>query len=239
VIVQNVQPDLVSGDQTIVSVGAIEAVRVSAEVAPQITFRILGLASGTNTCGVTTSVTTTPAQVPLGELIIDTFRTAAQRMVISSNARSGYAVTAIANDQMSRPGVTCAGDPDTTANPDCIQDARGDDTLMSATKADDWASTNTKGFAFTVGTPSGTLVLNRASLPFSYDVNIDECTGGGNDCYRQFADSEGAESPQTIFFNTSVADQQSVDVCYKAAVSATQAAELYENYITYRATATF
>ena len=239
ILVQNLEMNLSDGDQTTVSVGAIEAVKVSAEVPPQITFRILGLASGTSACGLSTNVTTTPVQVPFGELIIDQARNAAQRMVVSTNARSGYAVTAVQNDQLSRPGVTCTGDPSTNMNPDCIQDSRGDSALMSHTKADDWALNATKGFGFTLATPSGTLSENSARLEFSYDVNIDECAGGGNDCYRHFSDAEAAQDPTTLFSGSTISDSHTVDVCYKALVSATQAAELYENYVTYRATATF
>ncbi len=56
---------------------------------------------------------------------------------------------------------------------------------------------------------------------------------------KQFADLAASEVPQSIFTNTTVAEGDNVDVCYRLAPAATNAAGDYENYITYTASATF
>ena len=45
-----------TADATTVSIGVVEAVRVTATVAPQITFQISGVSNGTSVCGATTDV---------------------------------------------------------------------------------------------------------------------------------------------------------------------------------------
>jgi len=236
VIVQQLDTNDNVQDQTAVSIGVIEAVRVTASVAPQITFKIEGVAKGTTACGDTTDVNTTALAVPLGELSINEFTTAAQKLTVATNAVDGYVVTGLENDQLGRGTATCTGDGTSDAN--CIPDAAGDDTpstYMTHTNADDWSNTATKGFGYTLenGTndPAG-------SVAFEYSSTTDDCDGG-NDCYRQFADNEAGESPVTLFSSSTVADNENVNVCYKAVISATQPAGEYSNYIIYTATATF
>ena len=57
-------------DQTTTKIGVIDAVKVSASVAPQITFTIEGLNSNTPVCDINTDVTTTPLSIPFSELTI-------------------------------------------------------------------------------------------------------------------------------------------------------------------------
>lgn len=236
IIVQQLDSGGTVQDYSTVSVGVIEAVKVSAEVAPQVTFSIAGIAAAQTPCGFTTSVTTTAADVPFGELSLNTFRHAAQKLSVSTNADDGYAVTAIANDQMGLGGNTCTGDAVIGSNTTCIQDARGDGATMSHTAEDDWNVNTNPGFAFTLSSATGSPVL-----PFIYSQNSGGCTatGGGNDCFRQYADNEASEAPQTIMSYTDVTDTQEANVCYAVAVGATQTAGTYENYITYRATGLF
>ncbi len=233
VIVQHINSSDAVQDQTTVSIGVVEAVRVTAEVAPQITFKIEGVASGATACGVTTDVTTTATAVPLGELSISSFVDAAQKLTVSTNAANGYAVTAVESDQLSRGGTTCTGDGTTDAN--CIPDSAGDDGAMTHTNPDDWSLTTTKGFGYSIEN-STTSPAN--SVAFEYSGTTGSCDGG-NDCYRQFADSQDSQSPVTLFSSSTVADSENINVCYKAVISATQSAGNYENYITYTATATF
>lgn len=232
IIIQNLDASDNVIDSTTVSVGVVEAVRVTAYVAPQLTFTISGIAASTSVCGAATSVATTATVVPLGELGISNFVTAAQNLLVSTNATNGYAVTAIANDQLGKDGQPCVGDP--TANANCIPDSPGDDAAMTNANADDWSNTATKGFAYTLENDDAT------SIEFEYDSTVDSCAGGG-DCYRQFADNEmqPAQPPRRLFYSSGVADSQDADVCYKAIISATQPAGFYENYVTYTATATF
>lgn len=236
IIVQHIDSSFVTQDTTSVAVGVVEAVKVTASVAPQINFRIIGVNSGASACGLTTSVTTTATSVPLGELSIASFVNAAQTLTVSTNATAGYAVTALANDQLGKDGNTCTGDP--TTNADCIPDSRGNDgTSMSHTNEEDWDDPTDKGFAFSIQpNPTTTPALTPA---FSYDAGTGNCDGVSDACYRQFADSEDSQTAQTIFSNNDVADNANALVCYKAIISNTQAAGDYENYITYTATATF
>jgi hypothetical protein len=226
-------------DSTTVSVGVIEAVKVTAEVAPQITFSIAAVTAATDVCGITNDavrVTTTATTVPFGELALNTFRYAAQRLSVSTNANYGYAVTAIENDQMGLGGAACTGDAVIGTNTSCIQDSRGDGATMSHTAEDDWNLTANDGFAYTLASATGSPVL-----PFLYSQDTGGCTatGGTGDCYRQFADAENSQTAQTIMSYTDVTNTQAADVCYAINVGATQTAGTYENYLTYTATGTF
>jgi hypothetical protein len=233
-IIQHLDSTDAVADFSTVAIGVVEAVRITAEVAPQITFRILGLNSGTSACGFSTSVTTTPSSVPFGYLSIDGFTYAAQGLAVSTNASNGYVVTAIANDQLGRNGGTCLGD---NTGVECIPDSVGNTSNMSHTYSAEWSQTAVKGFAFSLHD-----VNTSGTTPaFQYTSNgVNACTGAGT-CFRQFADDENAitESPQEIMTHTSVADNHNLYVCYKAIISALQAAGTYSNYVTYTATATF
>lgn len=228
IVVQHLDSSYTTVDSTTVAIGVIEAVRVTASVAPQITFSIAGVSSGATSCGVTTDVTTTATAVPLGELSIASFTDAAQTLTVSTNATNGYAVTALGSDQLGLDGVTCTGDS-TASN--CIPDSVGDNTAMSHTAADEWNTTAVKGFGYSIDND------DAASAVFEYSTVADNCTG--TYCSKQFADSEDSQVPQQIFSSSTVADSENVDVCYRAVISNTQAAGFYENYVTYTATATF
>ncbi len=228
VIVQHINSSFAVTDVTTAAVGVIEAVRITATVAPQISFSIAGVNSGVSTCGITTGVTTTAAIVPFGDLSISAFTHAAQTLTVSTNATNGYTVTAIENDQLGLNGGTCTGD-NTGSN--CIRDAAGDTALMSHTTSDEWTNVATKGFGYTIHN------ADAATVPFQYNTAIGNCTG--TYCARQFADAENSQVAQSLFSSTTVADTQNVNVCYKAIIPSTQAAGSYENYVTYTATATF
>lgn len=232
VIVQHIDSSFATQDTTTAAVGVIEAVRVTASVAPQISFTIGGVASGNSTyCNLTTDVTTTAAAVPFGELSISSFTEAAQSLTVSTNASNGYAVTAVENDQLGLDGAACSGD---NTGADCIPDSVGDGSNMSHTAPEEWSSTSVKGFAFTLDENAASAL----SPSFEFDTNSGNCDGTG-DCFRQFADAENSQAAQTIFSATSTADSQAIYLCYRAIVSSTQSAGNYENYITYTATATF
>jgi hypothetical protein len=218
-------------DQTTTAVALIEAVRITASVAPSIELQLLGVSSSTPACGETTSETTTPTEVPLGELSIQNFTTAAQQLKVSTNAQNGYVVTAIAEDQLRRQHVAkCTGNGSAVSG--CIPDSAGDGSGMTKDLSDGWSSTDTKGFAYTldyVGHASGT----APTMEFKYNQS-------GSNQYRQFADEEDGESPVTLFSSDTVADSHLVNICYKAIIGATQeAGEDYATNVTYRATATF
>ncbi|MBP7774527.1 hypothetical protein KA078_01925 [Candidatus Woesebacteria bacterium] len=247
IIIQHLDSNFISVDQTTVAIGVIEAVKVTASVAPQITFKIIGVNSGSDVCGLSTSVSTSAALVPFGDLLISSFTQAAQAFSISTNASAGYSVTALENDQMGRNGATCTG---ATASTDCIPDTPGDATNITAAVAGLWTSTNTKGFGFTLDNKNAVANL---TLPFQHDTNTTvggqytctgnsatACTGGQLcHCFRSFADAENSGTAQVIGSATIPVDNHNFYLCYRGVISTTQAAGYYENYVTYIATATF
>lgn len=238
VIVQNLDSTYSLVDQTAIQVGVIESVRVSATVAPQITFKIAGLTSaeiqsGTGACGVDgggTYVTTTPTQVPFGEVSISSFTYAGQSLEVSTNAVGGYVVTAQQNDNLGKNGRVCA---DGAFPTDCIPDTTGNGANITYGAKGRWDSTTYKGFGYGLYKISGT-----GTAAFQR-TDTDANCAAGTFCARQFADLENSEPAQSIFSSSTVADAENVDVCYKIAVSNTQPAGDYENHIIYTATSTF
>lgn len=228
VIVQNLDYAYSMVDQTSLQIGVIEQVRVSATVAPQITFKIAGIPSGalgSVACGTTTDVTTTSTTVPFGQVSITSFMHAAQSLEVSTNAIGGYVVTAQQNYPLSMIGTAAT-----------IADATGNGANITYSAKGRWDSTTYKGFGYGlkyIGKVSGT-----GSAAFQHTDTDANCTGG-TFCAKHFADLSNSEPTQTIFSSSGVADSENVDVCYKIVISNTQAAGDYENNITYTATSTF
>ncbi|MBU2542947.1 hypothetical protein KJ707_00040 [Patescibacteria group bacterium] len=237
IIVQHLNSSLVVQDTTTVGIGVIEAVKVTASVPAQITFKIIGVAKATTACGVSTNVMTTAATVPFGDVPLDVFTNAAQTLTVSTNAVNGYSVTTIANDQLGRNGGACAGDPTATGNTSCIPDSRGDNTTMSHTAFDKWDANATKGFAYSLF-DSDNSINNGSAEAFNYNIGSGSCTGASY-CAKQFADTEGSQVAQQIFGSNTVADNENLFVCYRVIPATVTAAGNYENFITYTATATF
>jgi len=228
VIVRHLQANAGSADtvidQTSVTVGNIEAVRVTATIPPQITFAVLGVTTSTSVCGITTDVSTTATTIPFGEVSISSFIEAAQGLTVSTNATGGFAVTITANDQMGKSGAACAGDP--PSGTACIPDSNV--ASMTHTTSQDWTSTTNKGLAYSLHdtntTTTEAFAFNESSRTFSA---------------KHLPDTENSQVAQTIFSSTAPADNQNVNVCYRIIVSSTTEAGDYENLVTYRATATF
>lgn len=231
VIVRNTDSTDTTVDSTATSIGLIEAVRVTATIAPQLTFQIIGIDAAETACGVTTHVDTTPISVPFGELSIDAFTNAAQNLKVSTNAAGGYVVTAKENNQLGKyaGGATCPGD--STTDSDCIQDSRGDTTTMTHLVEDEFNNVLSKGFAYSLEN----VTPNRAA--FSYGDSTGGCVGAF--CARQFADADDSQAPVPIFSSLAVADGENINVCYRIIPSVTTEAGDYINYVTYTATATF
>lgn len=195
-------------------VAVIEPVRVTATVDPSITFKIEGTSAGSH-CSLTTDVATTATAVPFGTLALNTFKSGAQQLTVSTNAVTGYAVTAIENNAMSNLAVS----------PTYIQDTTCDSgTPCTHTASGAWATaTGNSGMGYTVAVVSGTTPTIAPTAP----------------AYQHFPNSGASEAPFQIMSNTTTSDTHVVDVCYKIAVGATQAAGNYENQVTYTATASF
>lgn len=226
IIVQQLRSDNSVADSTTVSIGVVEAVRVTANVSPQISFQIAGLSSGTSACGVSTGVTTTATLVPLGELSVGTFTNAAQNLTVSTNAPGGFSVTAQENDQLGRGGAVCLGDNTGTS---CIRDSVGNGGTMTETTSAEWTNASTApGFGYSLQD-----VGNNTTELFSYNESSRTFSA------KQFADTENSQSAVEIFKSTAPATNENVYVCYRATIPATQEAGNYENYLTYTATSKF
>lgn len=204
-------------DATSTRVAHIESVRVTATVDPTISFSIAGIASGATRCGVSTDVTTTATSVPFGGMALNTFKTLAQDLTVSTNASGGYVVTAQENDQLGLGGATTPAIPDTTC----------DGGTCTESTAVEWNTATNNGFGYSLEN------VDAASIAFEYD------TSGDTFRSKQFADIAGSETAQTLFSSTTVANAENAYVCYRLSVGATQAAGDYENQITYTATGTF
>lgn len=207
-------------DQTNGQIALIEAVRVTATVDPTITFTIAGVTADTGTyCGVTrtvASVDTTAYSVPFGSLSLNTFTDAVQNLTVSTNANYGYVVTAAEDDELGKDGATTPFIPDTTCD-------TGPCTISSE---QDWATASNNGFGYSLQN------VDAASISFEYNDS-------GTFLSRPFANLADNETPQTLFYSSTVADSENAYVCYRISVGATQAAGDYENIIIYRATASF
>jgi hypothetical protein len=214
-------------DQTTGRIGVIEAVRVTATVNPTISLTIAGVAAAQTRCGVSTSVDTStgvnaPLAVPFGSLTnLNTFYNAAHQISVSTNAANGYTVTTSESAPMSLNGLGVIN----------LQDALGNGGTMSESASSEWTTTTANGFGFSLQNNGA------AATSFLYTTASGNCTG--TFCARQFANIAGAETPQTIFSSTTVANAESVYVCYRINVGATQAAGNYENQIVYTATGSF
>jgi hypothetical protein len=204
-------------DSTSVKIALIESVRVTATVDPTITFTVAGVNSSTSTCGITTDVTSTATTVPFGTLALNTFKEAAHTLTVSTNAASGYSVTAVENDQLGKDGGTTPNIVDTPCDSGpCTQSAE-----------QEWSTATNNGFGYSLDND------DAAAIAFQHD------TGGGTFKSRQFADAANSEAAVELFSSTTVANSQNINICYRISVGATQAAGDYENNITYTATATF
>lgn len=236
IILQQLDSNLDVIDTTTVGIGVIEAVKVTAAVPAQITFKVLGVAKGTTACGVATNVETTATAVPFGSIPLDVFTNAAQTLTVSTNAANGYSVTAIENDQLGLDGATCTGDPTAATNSNCIPDSIGDNATMTHAVTDEWNTASTKGFAYSLQDVNNS-ISNGSHEAFNYNDTAGTCSGSF--CAKQFADAENGQAAQEIFGSDTVADNENLYACYRIIPAATTAAGNYENYITYTATATF
>lgn len=94
--------DLASGstDTGDTLVAIVNTVTVSASVVTVFNFTVLGVNTGLNVNGDTTTATTTSTAIPFGVLVADTAETAAQDLQVSTNAANGFVVTVQTDQQL-------------------------------------------------------------------------------------------------------------------------------------------
>jgi hypothetical protein len=202
----------VVNDSTLGKIYVIESVRVTATVAPTLTFMITGVAGSTSVCGQTTDVATDQNAVPLGSITSSAFRNAAQILSVSTNAVGGYAVTASESAALTMLDTPANTIPDTTCGGACTASTIGL-----------WTNTANKGFGYALDNKKGSPVAAGNLY-----------NNGGAYMARPFG-----RTAESIMDNTAVVDLDQAYVCYRAIVSGTQAAGDYENYVTYIATGRF
>lgn len=212
-------------DSTTGRLAVNEAVRVTATVAPTITFSIQGVASAQTRCGVATNVDTStgtnaPLAVPFGTLSLNTFSNAAHLLTVSTNAANGYAVTAVENDQLGKDGGTTPFIADTTC----------DTGTCTNTTSAEWNTATNNGFGYAIQ-------LGTAATASATYAGYNELTRTFS--ALQFPATIESEAPQQIMGDSTIANAETAWICYRISVGATQAAGNYENQITYTATATF
>jgi len=229
-------------DSAIVEAAPVEAVLVSATVNPTLTFQIAGLTGGTQTyCGSKTYVATTANSVPWGSQTPGGgFVYAAQQLTVSTNANSGYVVTAQENDQMGRAGTNgvanvCTGTTPTggtdyifTGTNYCIRDTICTVSACSESTSGDWTSASNYGLGYTEATQTGTI-----PAPFYYNELVRTLSA------KEFADIQGGKSAQTVMTTTAPVSGDSIYICYILSLPGIQPAGYYYNYVQYTATATF
>ncbi|MFH2085860.1 MAG: hypothetical protein ABII21_03705 [bacterium] len=223
VIIKNYDNNDLVVDQSTAQIALIESVRVTATVDPTIGFSITGVDTGTTTCGATPDIDTTtgtnaPLAVPFGTMVLNTFKDASHKLTVSTNAASGYVVTAAENDQLSKDGLGVTTIPDT--------DCDGEDCTISSDT--EWVTSTDNGFGYSLDN------VDAAYINFEWD----DTTPTTGFSARPFA-VLGTDTPTTLFYSDTVANAEDIYVCYRLGVGATQASGDYENQITYTATGTF
>lgn len=121
-------------DSTSVKVATIESVSVTATIAPTLSFTIAGIASSQSVAGQTTTAAATATTVPFGTITAGTPAYVGQTLTISTNADTGYTVTAYQDAALRKSNGTTI-------------------TSFSTTPAE---QNGNNGFGFTLATASGT-----------------------------------------------------------------------------------
>lgn len=204
-------------------VATIEGVSVTASVAESMTFTIAAGAACAGDTGTPTGITATATTVPFGTISPDTFKAGCQDLTLSTNASSGYIITA-------QEGTS-------------LKDASTSQ-IISDTTCDTAACTESTGAAWATAT------ANQGLGYWCENITGTPCAAAGDTTaeHRQFAclgvDADcnpgtGAETAQTVMTGVSPVSANKGRVHYKLSVSSTQAAGSYANTITYIATGTF
>jgi len=209
-------------DETKVKIAIVESVRVTASIDPTLTFAIAAVSLGTTSCGEPADVSSTATTIPFGTLTLDTFKNIAQTLTVSTNADSGYSVTAVENDQLGKDGNTSPN----------IADTPGDNSAATHNTSDEWVTnTNVYGFGYSLEND------DASTIAFEYTTSTGNCSGVF--CSRQFADANNSEAVVELFSSATTADSENANVCYRININSDQEAGDYQNNITYTATATF
>jgi len=210
-------------------IGFANAVKMTVQVLPQLTFSLAGVAKETSTCGIgtyETGVTTDGLSVPFGTITNTSFVDAAQVMTITTNAADGYVVSAVATDQLGLDGQTCAN----FTSDFCIPFASAYNTNLV------WDDPLTeKGFGYTmqIDTANSDTYLN-GGVP-----NVTTVFNSTGNVWRGFPNDQFGENPLQIITNARSTQKDTINICYRIVSSATNVPGDYRANVIYTITASF
>lgn len=196
-------------------------VQVTATIQPQITMILSGLPANNTYCGALSQQTTTGFIADFGVVNNTNFTNVAQKLDVVTNARDGYTVSVIEDDQMSFGNGAHRCPAASNNDPLCISNAQVNN--MSSTNEVPWTTPNQgQGLAFTL------------ENNFGNDTVFDYTTG-----YRHFADAEDGDAAVVILDAAADVVQSSNNICYRLVGMNYNQNGFYSNQITYTLTLKF
>lgn len=164
----------------------------------------------------------TASIVAYGTLALtNTFYHGCNDLTISTNAGSGYGVTAHETTSLLE-----------TVNSKTIDDSEGDSGSMSETTTSTWATAdNHPGFGYACGNVSG----NDCSMTATSWYRQFACVGTAAQCDPD----DGGETAQKVMENSGAVNSAQARIEYKLTIDGTQEAGAYSNTIVYIATPTY
>ena len=216
-------------DSAFTKVATIESIQVIGTVEPSLTFTISGINNGTNintisgSCGsITTNsgISSSATSVNFGILNNGTTSTVAQQLQVSTNAASGYVITATSSGQFKN-----------TASGIAIPDANGGNGLT--------ANDTPAPAVITAGTPAFGIHACGARS----NINTDQWINAGTITTAKF--SNPWNTGTNAFYNSIASytggpvTTDNTAILYGATISGTTPAGIYLTTLTYVATATF
>jgi hypothetical protein len=216
-------------DTGFTKVATIESVQVIGTVEPSLTFTISGISNGSNintissSCGsITTNsgISSTATSVNFGILNNGTVSTVAQQLQVSTNAATGYVITATSSGQFKNPASGVA-----------IPDANGGSGLTG----NDTPAPNT----ITAGTPAFGIHACGARS----NINTDQWVNAGTISTAKFSNpwntGSNAYYATIASYTGGPVTTDSTAILYGATISGITPAGVYLTALTYVATATF
>jgi hypothetical protein len=199
-------------------------VQMLAQISPILTLELDGINAGVTACGNTNQRSTAGNLANFGVVDELNFTDIVQKLSVTTNARNGYVLTAIANDQMKKNGNPLCGSGG-VGDSLCIPNAQV--AGMTTTVAQAWSGTNEYGLGYTLENLISDDPSTNGDAVFAFTTG-----------YRHFADTQEGESPVPILQTTTGKESENY-VCYRLKSTPTNQPGIYTNEITYTLTANF
>lgn len=214
-------------------IATIDSVQVQATVEPTITFTISGIPNGTNinsngtwgvsSCGsysTNSGIDATATSVNLGILANGYVSFAAQQLSVSTNAATGYAITATSSGQLKNPATGAI-----------ILDANGGTGLT--------ADNTPAPAAIAAGTPAFGIHPCGARSNIGSDIWVNNGTATTSRFLNPWNTGTNSYVAQLASYTGGAVTADKTNVVYGSTVAATTPAGIYQTTLTYVATATF